>query len=390
MLWRCTSCSTRNRGRELLCGKCGSPKDGSETYEMPDDTSAANAVTDAATLALARGGANWSCQYCGSDVRRRDGACGRCGAGEFRAEKAARAGRVVAKPRTSYVIYGSIAAAVVVLLFIGLAVRRPPRLPAPPAQAAPVVPEFVDYDAVVSARTWKRTVVVERNQLWPFEGFAESKPTDAVEVKDLGQRVHHYDDVLDGYDTKTWSEQVQDGYDSQSYTASEACGQTCASKPQSCKNVCTPNKNGFASCRNVCSGGGQSCSTKYCTVTKTRQVPRYKSVTKSKPVPRYRKEPRHATFYSWRAMAFRPVRTLEKAGTDEAPVWPSDAEIALVKDERKLATEQYEVRLTYDAKEHVYRPTNEQTFLTLPLASKHRLRVTRYGAVELLVADAGP
>ena len=47
---------------------------------MPSDASQASAVQDEAVLRVAEGGANWRCRYCGSDQRRADGACARCGA----------------------------------------------------------------------------------------------------------------------------------------------------------------------------------------------------------------------------------------------------------------------------------------------------------------------
>lgn len=378
MLWRCTSCSARNRGRELVCASCGSPKDGSETYEMPSDISEANAVRDEKLIAVAKGGANWSCVYCGSDVRNRDGSCGRCGAG--REQKAAvdpeekRQARIERrivrkKQRRVWMIAGAAAAALLVLIVL---VARKPRRPPPPA--------FIDYDAVVTSRSWQRTIVVEKHQLWPFEGF--DVPAEATQVKDLDQRLHHYETVPDGYDTQTWTEQVVDGYDTQSYTTTEACGQTCTPRPQNCSPVCTPNKNGFATCKNVCTGGGQSCVTKTCTVNKTKQVPRYKSVTKSKQVPRFRKEPRYAMYHSWQAMAWREIRRIKKDGVDD-PAWPTDQEIALDKDERTAKLESYVVNLAYDGKQLVYVPTAD-TFATFALNSKHRVRVHSYGTTEVL------
>ncbi len=379
MLWRCTSCSHRNRGRDLVCAQCGSPKDGTESYEMPGDVS--GAVTDEKLLAIARGGANWSCRYCGSDVRRRDGACGRCGAGEVAAAGAVVAAR--SRPRSLWpYALAAVVATLFVVVLLGVAARRPRRPPAA-YTAPPEAPAFVDVDAVVTARSWQRKITVERHQLWPFEGFAETKPTDAVEVKELGQRVHHHDSVLDGYDTQTWTEQVADGFDTQSYTTTEACGQTCVPRPQNCSPVCTPNKNGFATCRNVCTGGGQSCSTKYCTVTKQKQVPRTKSVIKSKQVPRYRKEPRFAAYFGWRALAWRAVRTLDKAG-EGAPAWPSDEEVALLENERKLAFETYGVTLAYDGKTLTHAPRSEAAFAGFAVGSKHRVRIPRFGVPELL------
>ncbi len=396
MLWRCTSCSERNLGRDLACARCGSPKDGSETYEMPGDVSSNAAVRDESLLRIASGGANWACGYCGSDARRHDGACGRCGAAPLRADQGESplpAVYAVPKRRSralAWTIGGAIAALFLVGVVSAMALR--PRRPPLAVVVKPPPPAFVDVDAQVTKKSWQRTVTIERRQLWPFEGFVEAKPEGAIDVKSLGPRVHHHDSVLDGQDTKTWTEQVPDGYDTQSYTASEACGQTCVSKPQSCKPVCTPGKNGFAKCSNVCSGGGQSCSTKYCTVTKTRQVPRTKTVTKSKLVPRYRQEPRYAAFFSWRAMAWRIVRSVPKGGTVEPPGWPSDEELALTDNERKTAVETYGVTFGYthegEPRELALTPADETAFVALPVGTKRKVRVHRAGTTELLDAPA--
>jgi hypothetical protein len=62
MLWRCTACRHGNLGRHLECQRCGKPKTGAEEYEMPSDTSQANAVRDAELLRVAKAGANWRCR----------------------------------------------------------------------------------------------------------------------------------------------------------------------------------------------------------------------------------------------------------------------------------------------------------------------------------------
>src|SRR5262245_44467042 len=80
MLWRCSSCQHKNLGRFKSCKSCGNPKDGSEEYEMPEDTANAATVTEADLLRMATAGPDWRCAYCGSDQRRLDMGCGNCGA----------------------------------------------------------------------------------------------------------------------------------------------------------------------------------------------------------------------------------------------------------------------------------------------------------------------
>lgn len=55
MLWRCAACHHENLGRHVECQRCGKPKTGAEAYEMPSDTSEANAVRDADRVVTERG-----------------------------------------------------------------------------------------------------------------------------------------------------------------------------------------------------------------------------------------------------------------------------------------------------------------------------------------------
>jgi hypothetical protein len=82
MAWPCTSCQTRNMGRDLVCVSCGSPRkhtDHGESYVLPADLGAAR-VTDESLKATFSAGPNWHCENCGSDQRRADGSCLQCGA----------------------------------------------------------------------------------------------------------------------------------------------------------------------------------------------------------------------------------------------------------------------------------------------------------------------
>jgi len=79
MLWTCSHCEHRNWGRYMRCGGCKNPKDGSETYDMPRDTESAPTVTDPARLREANAGANWECEMCGGHKRNLVGDCDGCG-----------------------------------------------------------------------------------------------------------------------------------------------------------------------------------------------------------------------------------------------------------------------------------------------------------------------
>lgn len=379
MTWVCSSCAHRNLGRHKTCATCGSPKDASESYEMPADPSTAASVTEAALLRMALDGPDWRCAYCGSDQRRADRGCARCGASAVEGAEVpepatppahedpaggetARTQRAWHRPWWVRALLGLAAAA---LLALGArAWTRRPR----------------DLDAQVVARAWRHEVQVERWAVRAREGFAENRPPDALDELPLGPRVHHHEQVLDGYDTQHYTERVLDGYTTEHYSAQVACGQDCTTTAPSCRERCSSNRNGFATCRTVCSGGGQSCRTRYCAESRTRQVPRYRNEPRTRQVPRYRSEPRFAEAYRWRLWAWGPQRTLVRRGTDEAPRWPTDDELglgrALGEGERERATRvtAYEVSLRdEDAATWRITPATEAEFNTFAPRSPHRV-----------------
>jgi hypothetical protein len=75
--WRCTYCSSVNRGAELACSGCGATREKDVTFFLEDE---APEVTDAALLKTARAGADWLCQFCQTSNRPDAGHCVQCGA----------------------------------------------------------------------------------------------------------------------------------------------------------------------------------------------------------------------------------------------------------------------------------------------------------------------
>lgn len=378
MTWRCSSCAHRNLGRHKLCVECGSPKDASEAYEMPADPSKAASVTEADLLRMALDGPDWRCAYCGSDQREADRSCARCGASALE-------GKAVAEPeapssdvawevplrdpwwkRVPRGVRVALAAALA-LMVLGLGARAWSRRPR-------------DLDARVTSRAWSQTVRVERWAIRTREGFRESMAGEVFDVSSLGPRVHHHEQVLDGYNTEHYTERVLDGYDTQSYTERVACGQDCTTRPQSCSERCSSNSNGFATCRTVCSGGGQSCTTRYCRESRTRQVARYRNEPRTRQVPRYRSEPRYAESFRWRVWDWAPQRALVRRGGAEPARWPTDDEVALDRGlspgERERATRESSYAVTLrDEDERVWRITvdREDEFARFTAGSVHRV-----------------
>ncbi len=335
---------------------------------MPSDTSAAPSVTDPELLRQANAGADWQCGYCGSHQRRLDGACAQCGAAQSEGRRvpvggaaqapggAAPRALMAAAPRPAKTAWGRVA------LLVGLALAAVPCVtcmgvavftdPPPPALERPVTEV-----AEVTGGAWTRVVHIERYRVIEESGFVERRPADAFDIESLGQAHHHDEQVLDHYETEHYTEQVP-YQDTETYTDQESCGEDCVDLPESCSEVCTPDDNGFASCNTVCSGGGQSCTTRYCSVTRTRTVTRYRSEPRTRQVPRYRTEPRYAERFRWHVWRWGHDRDVTEAGdATQAPAWPTDEELAppapLAEGERERTTreETYAVLLRVGARD---------------------------------------
>jgi hypothetical protein len=255
MFWGCTVCSARSRGRFKNCEQCGAPRTDASPEYLPDDVQAAPAVTDPELLRKANAGADWRCRYCGSSAFRADGSCAQCGspqadstALEAIAEVPEPSDVAVLQPDRRRLVAG-LALGAVVLAGILWALFR----------------ERV-YDVIVAQVSWRSTVHIERYAVHGHESFTEGIVTGAFAQTSLGSRHHHDERILDHYVPVPYTVQEFAGYRSESYSAREACGESCYSTPR----VCTSSKNGFARC----TGGGEHCSTKYCSVTRTRQVPK--------------------------------------------------------------------------------------------------------------------
>ncbi len=318
MLWRCTSCSHKNLGRYATCQSCKNPKDGTEQYEMPSDTAAAQTVDDPKLLRLATAGENWKCQYCGSDQRALDGKCQQCGAASDLSEPAPaprppplQAPAPRRGPKLRWVLLGVFSGTAMLCFGAGLVAYLAHR----------------PFRASVASLEWEHVEHVERYQVFHREGFAENRPAAAFNVKPAGKRHHHDDQVVDGYNTEYYTERVSDGYATEHYTARVSCGQDCTSRPKSCSERCTSNSNGFATCRTVCTGGGQSCTTRYCSESRTRQVPKYRNVQRSRQVPRYRAVPRDAPWFTFDVWDWAPNRDVTTRGRSGKTRWATPEEL---------------------------------------------------------------
>lgn len=337
MWWRCSSCQHRNLGRHGVCQACNNPKDGSEAWALPEDPAAAPSVTDPKLLAIAMGGADWRCTFCGSDQRAADGACRQCGARP-----------PVTRPRSAAPAKAPAKGGIGCLRGCGLFVLL---LALAGVGAGLVLREanrgFTDVDVVVDAIAWRNTATLERRQLVEEQGFREQVPADALALKPDGTRVHHVVQVPDGWADETYQEEVPDGTrtrevretvadgdDVSTRTERVRCGEDCSPGRETCREVCSPNGNGFATCRTTCTPGPRLCEPRWCDETKTTRTPKTRTQTRTvtEPATRtvertrrvrtYRSEDRRAPFFTWKAWRWVSVDTLVERGTTPAMRWP--------------------------------------------------------------------
>jgi hypothetical protein len=369
MTWRCSGCKHQNLGRFKSCQSCGNPKDASEEFEMPAITTLAPTVTDPNLLRMATAGPDWRCRFCGADQRRSDQTCVNCGAAEG-AQGPPR--MAVAAPRrkagsvlwTLLWLFGFSWSGCVGLFWYA---NQP-------------------YTATVSAATWEHVIDVERYALQTQEGFKEAIPADAIDVTRIGRRVHHHDKVQTGFETQSFVDTKPAGTRLETYSVREVCGEDCTTEPERCREVCTPNQNGFATCRQVCSGGQRRCTKRYCNDTRTREVPQTRSEEVKIRVPTYREEPRYAEAFSYKVWAWAHNRTEREKGVlgnrgDDVEAggsrlrWPAGARtsgLAPGEQEREKRTARYLVTLRYGAGSVLrFEVKTPQTFAKFTPGSRH-------------------
>lgn len=380
MLWGCTACGAdQNRGRFKECERCGAPRTEASPESMPADVQAAPAVTDPELLRKARGGSDWSCRYCGSSAFRADGSCAQCGAPQTdsTALEATTTTDTVSRPDGSAGSesgrrrhWAALAALAVLLGSLALWALLRERV----------------YDVCVADVSWRSTVRIERYAVRAHESFAEDVAQGAFAQTPLGKRHHHDERILDHYVPVPYTVNEFAGYRTETYSAQEACGQSCYTSPR----VCTSNKNGFASC----TGGGQHCSTKYCSVTKTRQVSYTKPVVHIRQDPVYRHEPRFAEWYSWKVWEWDHDHDVAREGVDTNVVWPPASELALKLAEgerqRESKTLTMSVVFSHDEDRFTYVPQTEGELARFAVGTRHRIRKAAVGAVSVLDQEGRP
>lgn len=316
--WDCQYCGALgNMGRDKACPNCGSSRPEGTKFYLADDAE----ITDKKLLRQATIGPDWNCEFCGTSNAADITICGSCNApreasspvaqvkdyelgeaptsGDMAPPPEARPATATeeskAKPKLSPMAIAGIAGAVLLLCICIV--------------AAIFIFGGQDVDATVSGFTWERAFEVEAFQTVTEEDW--SIP-DGGRLLSQSEEIHHYDQILDHYETRQRevSEQIQVG------ERTYVCGQRDLG-------------NGFFE--------DIECS---------EPVYETQNRTETYEEPIYREEPVYQTRYVYEIDKWVVVRTENARGDDHSPYWPR---ADLGDDEREGArTESYLVFFTND------------------------------------------
>ncbi|MBE5871554.1 MAG: hypothetical protein E7294_09895 [Lachnospiraceae bacterium] len=300
--WKCPSCATIIRGDNRVCPQCGTPIPNNVRYMPPDDPQVREAIGNGKAVdsyveyvdkEKESDQANWNCEYCGYQNPYDALTCQGCCAPRYESEQDyfGNAMNHTEEDKKEREIHG-----------------LPNNRPAPPpvrpqvgqnnrqtdakqkrftgiAIAAVVILFLiwlftpVTRSSVIQSFRWERNVEVEEYTLCHEDDW--TLPEGAT-LTDTKQEIHHYNQVLDHYETKTRqvSHQEQDGYDTEY--------------------------------RDL--GNGQY---------ETVQTPRYKTVweTETYEEPVYKDVPEYRTKYYYDIGRWKKVDDLPTSGNDQNPVW---------------------------------------------------------------------
>ncbi|MFY2562900.1 hypothetical protein ACN469_35230 [Corallococcus terminator] len=313
--------------------------------EMPEDTASAVTVTDAALLRMATADPHWRCAYCESDQRALDGGCKNCGASPPPSPATQDAPPAPTAKKKSRL--GCILLTPIVVFFVCCCPMW--RMGTGPETSGPIdrglkrVPEWTRRLQVKEV-AWEHTVTVERRHQVDHEGFTEDRPSDALQVKSLGQRHHHDERVRAGYETVYYTERKQSGYT---------------------------------------------------TETDRDKEPKYVDERRSRKEPRYRSVPREAAWFSWKEWEWREDRSVKANGKTLETRWPSAEELRPPKplprggQERNSRSTSYTVVLQGEEQAPVtYSPKTLEEFQRFAIGSTHTLQQEQ--GVVSVVAEKPP
>lgn len=286
--WDCGSCGHKGiLGPETECPKCGADRPKDVRFYMAGDN---DIVQDTKVLKQAKSGADWRCSFCNNNNKAWETVCTSCGnvkdstAGDEQLKVHTYSNNNVPKsgdnqtatipptnqatPKKSKSKIGCfIALAVVIGLFLLLGMSN-------------------EITVTVENFEWERVIAVEENREVTEEDW--SLPSGGKLINSF-EAIHHYDQVLDHYETRTRTVQRAAG------TEQYVCGK---------KDL-----------------GNGYFEDEYC----TRTV--YESYDEQYEAPVYRDEPVYRTKYRYRIYRWFATTPVKTTGKDQNPEWGNTTHI---------------------------------------------------------------
>lgn len=202
--WDCTSCGYKGvLGPKTECPNCGADRPKNVRFYMAAEE---DIVQDPTLLSQARGGADWRCSYCGQNNKNTETICKDCGNPRGKADQ-----QLVIRDYKAHEVP-----------FSGKTTKHSSQ-PAPEEVAPPAFNKkgcFIlltllvalmvalswskDIYVTVEHFEWTRTIQVEEHKKVREEDW--SLPNRA-ELISSSREIHHYDQVLDHYETRTRTQQ---------------------------------------------------------------------------------------------------------------------------------------------------------------------------------------
>ena len=348
--WECTYCDSIVRGDSRVCPNCGSPIPNGQKYMMPDDPRVIKAQWDGKILVggnihtdekgivsevvekeKERKRPNWRCHSCGYSNFDEDDSCRGCGAPKttqtyfdddedekdsdtdeeedsFEVESEADSS-TLSKVREEVAQLPEMFRGLL-KSFKNISWKHKAGALGVLALLAFIIWLFVPVQrtATVTGFRWEQTIDVEQFTLCSENDWTVPSGGRVVAT---AEEIHHYDTVLDHYETRTRtvSEQVQDGYETKTREVSEQVF------------------DGYdTSYRDLGNGQAEVVQTpRYRTEyhTETYEVPKYKTVYHEEEyqVPIYVEVPVYQTKYYYNIDRWLYYETLTSAGYDQTPYW---------------------------------------------------------------------
>lgn len=351
--WDCSTCGGKAiLGRHTICPHCGDPRPAGVRFYLPENEPE---VTDQKQLETARAGPDWLCRFCGSSNRASAAFCEQCGAErgaaptqnvrDYAAGQTPRTGgspseispaKSPLKPRLSpkrpalrlprqAIKLGVMIALAVLVAGCGILwlVNRPR-----------------DVTLKVVAKSWQRSVAIEALRTVAEEGWSVP-PGGRVQSSQLA--VHHYDSVLDHYETRSRQISYQEQVGEEEYVSGQ---------------------------RDLGNGFFEDIVSKR-PIYETRQ----RTETYQEPV--YRQEPVLQTRYSYLIERWVHDRVEQASGSNDPPRWPT---IRLKQNEREAArSASYLVRFAGPKNKTFELRPSEDKWRQFQVGEQYRAKVSGLG-----------